>query len=141
MRLLITTPTAVIADVADATSVRAEDGSGAFGVLDGHADLLTVLDISILTWREANGSEHYCAVRRGVLRVIGGTSVEVATREAVVDEDIDRLEHAILARFRQSQEEERTARSESVKLQTTAIRRIMSHLRPEGTTTGIGEGQ
>lgn len=139
MRLLITTPTSVVADIVDARSVRAEDPSGSFGILDGHADLLAVLSISILKWEGTDGVAHYCALKRGVLSVSGGNAVEVATREAVVDDDFDRLETAILTRFRQSQEDERTARAESMKLQASAIRRIMEHLRPD-RQPGAGGG-
>ena len=35
MRLLITTPTAVVVDERDVVAVRAEDESGGFGILDG----------------------------------------------------------------------------------------------------------
>ena len=40
MRLLITTPTAVVIDEQDVVAVRAEDESGSFGILNGHADFL-----------------------------------------------------------------------------------------------------
>ncbi len=51
MRLLITDPTAIIADLTGVASVRAEDESGSFGILAGHADLLTVLTVSVVSWR------------------------------------------------------------------------------------------
>ena len=43
MKLRITLPTAVVAEFDDVLHVRAEDASGAFGILPRHADLLTVL--------------------------------------------------------------------------------------------------
>ena len=43
MRLIITEPARVIADHDDVVSVRAEDASGSFGILPGHADLITVM--------------------------------------------------------------------------------------------------
>ena len=55
MRLLITDPTSVVADHSDIVSVRAEDASGSFGILDHHADLLTALTISVVQWRHAAG--------------------------------------------------------------------------------------
>ena len=67
MRLLIATPTEVIAEHADVVSVRAEDESGGFGILDHHADLLTALTVSVVGWRRSDGRQRYCAVRRGVL--------------------------------------------------------------------------
>jgi len=51
MRLLITTPTAVVIDDPDVVTVRAEDESGSFGILNGHADFLTALTVSVVSWR------------------------------------------------------------------------------------------
>src|SRR5208282_5462577 len=130
MRLVISTPTSIVADVPDAASIRAEDESGSFGILDGHADFLTVLTISILRWRQADGAEHYCAHRRGVFSVSGGREIRFATREAVLGIDPDQLESAVLSRFHEVAEEEQSARADSLRLQMTAIRRIIHDLRP-----------
>jgi F-type H+-transporting ATPase subunit epsilon len=130
MRLLVANPTELVVDRQDVTSVRAEDESGSFGIREGHADFLTVLSISILLWRESDGKERYCALRRGVLTVSEGKEVNVATREAVVGEDLDELENVVLARFRETAEEEQTARAEVARLQMMAIRRILRYLRP-----------
>ena len=132
MRLVITTPTSIIADVPDATAIRAEDESGSFGILDGHADFLTVLTISVLRWRQADGAERYCAHRRGVFSVSAGRDVRFATREAVLGTDPDQLESAVLSRFHEVAEEEQSARADSLRLQMTAIRRIIHDLRPGG---------
>jgi len=134
MRLLITTPTSIVADVANAIAIRAVDQSGSFGILDGHADFLTVLTISILRWRQADGSEHYCAHWRGVFSVSGGREVRFATREAVLGTDPDRLESAVISRFHEAAAEEQSARAESLRLQMTAIRRIIHYLRPGGSS-------
>jgi F-type H+-transporting ATPase subunit epsilon len=139
MRLLITTPTSIVADIADATAIRAEDESGSFGILDGHCDFLTVLAISILRWRQSDGTERYCAMRRGVFSVSRGHDIRVATREAVVGTDPDHLERAVLSRFREAAEEEQTARAESLRLQMAAIRRIIRYLRPGGASPLEGD--
>ncbi len=83
MRLLITTPTAVVVDDPDVVAVRAEDESGGFGILPGHADLLTVLTVSVVSWRRADDRRRFCALRRGVLSVTGGDQIAIATREAI----------------------------------------------------------
>lgn len=134
MRLVISTPTSVVADIPDAIAVRAEDDSGSFGILEGHADFLTVVSIAILRWRQADGVLRYCAHRRGILSVSGGHDVRLAVREAVLGADPDRLEDAVLTRFRQATEEEQSARAESLRLQMTAIRRIVQYLRPSGSS-------
>ena len=137
MRLLITDPTAVVADCSDVTSLRAEDESGGFGILTGHADLLTVLPVSVVSWRHADGRAGYCAVRRGVLTVQGGNQIAIATREAQRGEDLDALEASVLVRFRAEADAERTGRVAATRLQTEAVRRIVEALRPE---RGMGGG-
>jgi len=131
MRLLITTPTAVVVDEPDAVAVRAEDESGSFGILPGHADFLTALTVSVVSWRRTDGARRFCAVRRGVLAVSRGTLVAIATREALVGDNLDHLEHVVLANFRNNVEAERTARTASLQLQMKAIRQIVRYLRPE----------
>ena len=131
MRLLITTPTAVIIDEQDIVALRAEDESGSFGILDGHADFLTALTISVASWRCADGRQGFCAVRHGVLSVTNGSQVSIATRAAVVGDDLARLENVVLEQFREAAEAERIARTESLRLEMKAIRQIIRYLRPE----------
>lgn len=131
MRLLITTPTTVVIDEHDVEAVRAEDESGGFGILNGHADFLTALTISVVTWQHADERRRFCAVRRGVLSVTNGNEVSIATREAIPGDDLDRLEQVVLTQIRDALDAERTARTESMRLQMKAIRQIVRYLRPE----------
>jgi F-type H+-transporting ATPase subunit epsilon len=130
MRLLISDPTKVVVDQTDVVSVRAEDASGGFGILPGHADLLTVLAPSVVAWRHADGRMGWCAVRRGVLTVRGGREVAIATRQAQPGDGLDELEHAVVARFRADADAERTARVAATRLHMEAIRQIVRALRP-----------
>lgn len=136
MKLVITTPTAVVADRDGVVHVRAEDASGAFGILPRHADFLTALTVSVVSWRHADGSEGHCAVRGGVLTVSGGRRVAVATREAAVGEDLHRLEAEVLTRFRRAAEEEEAARADLSRLRVAALRQILGYLRPERGGSG-----
>ena len=137
MRLRITTPLDVITDQDGILSLRAEDDSGSFGIQPGHADFLTALSISVVEWNDAGGARHFCAVRRGVLTVSAGRDVAIATREAVMGDDLATLDQTVLARFRADIETERTERVESTKLQLDAIRRMVSHLRPASGNPGL----
>jgi F-type H+-transporting ATPase subunit epsilon len=132
MKLRIVTPLAVVVDEDGILAVRAEDSSGSFGILPGHADFLTSLTLSVVSWKRANSSRFYCAVRHGAFSVSGGREVSIATREAVVGDDLATLEGAVLARFHADLEAERSERVDSARLQLAAIRQIMRHLRPEG---------
>ncbi|ACE99610.1 ATP synthase F0F1 subunit epsilon [Rhodopseudomonas sp. AAP120] len=131
MRLRIVTPLSVVVEEDGVLVVRAEDATGSFGILPGHADFLTNLAISVVSWKNGNGIRHCCAVRRGVLSVSGGQDVAVATREAVLGDDLATLGETVLARFRADIEAERTEHVETTRLQLNAIRQIMSHLRSD----------
>ena len=129
MKLTVITPTAIALEKSSVVHVRAEDSSGAFGIEPGHADFLTTLSICVVRWRNGDG-EHYIAVRGGVLRVREGESVEVATREAVVNDDLGHLRTEVLGRMVENLEAERSARAGTLSLEHAAIRQIYRYLRP-----------
>lgn len=131
MKLLIATPSAVVADFADVTAVRAEDESGEFGILPHHADFVTALAVSIVGWRRADGRQGYCAVRGGLLTVSGGENVAIATRDAIVGDDLGSLEVVVRGKLTTEAEEERQARAHAEQFRIQAIRQIISYLRPE----------
>lgn len=137
MRLRIITPLSVIVD-ADIRSLQAEDASGGFGVLSGHAPFLTALAISIVSWRLAEGrseDERFCALRGGVMSVGPGSDIDIATREAIVGEDLGTLDTEVLARFQSDADAERIQHTEAMRLQFNAIRHMISRL-GSGTKTG-----
>jgi F-type H+-transporting ATPase subunit epsilon len=127
MRLRIVTPLSVVVDE-DAESLRAEDASGSFGIRPGHAPFLTALAVSIVSWKSA-GLERFCALRGGVLTVTGGSTVAIATREAVADDDLATLDAEVLTRFQTDADEERVEHVETMRLQMNAIRQMISGLR------------
>jgi F-type H+-transporting ATPase subunit epsilon len=130
MRLTVTTPLTIVVEAEDVTHLRAEDETGAFGVLPGHADFLTALAVSVVSWRNGAGAEHHLAVHGGMLEVRGGNSIAVATREAVPGDDLHQLEADVLVRFRRQLVEEQTARKDAQRLYLAAIRQICHFLRP-----------
>ena len=130
MRLVVTTPHATVVD-AEILHVRAEDESGAFGVMKGHADFLTALSICVLVYRDLDGREHFVAVRSGLLTVTGGSRVQVLTREAVASDDLPSLERGVLARFRRSAADERRARAGAGNLEAALLTRVADYVRLE----------
>jgi F-type H+-transporting ATPase subunit epsilon len=132
MRLLITTPLSMVVEADGISALRAEDASGSFGVMPGHADFLTSLAIGVVRWRDGDGTAHYCAVRGGVLTVTAGREIAIATRVAVLGDDLATLDETVLARFRADIETERAERADSTRLQLNAIRQIVAHLRSSG---------
>ena len=143
MKLLVTTPLSVIVDD-DARHVRAEDETGAFGILPGHADFITTLDISVITWRNHTDEEHHIAVRGGVLAVRDGNLIEVATREAVGEDTLRQLGRAVLDRFREETQAEEQSRISATRLHLAAIRQLQRYLEagrqpvPQGPPPSLG---
>lgn len=128
MRLLVTTPVEIVVDASPVNAIRAEDSTGAFGILPGHADFITVLSISVLTWRNGEGQEHHVALRGGILSVRDGNLVEVATREAIREDSLIELGPAVLERFREERSAERTSSISSRRLQFAAVRQLQRYL-------------
>lgn len=131
MKLTIATPLAIIVESDGIAHLRAEDETGAFGILPGHADFLTALSVSVATWRDRDGGEHHAALRGGMLEVRDGDEIAIATREAIVSVDLHQLETEVLAAFRRGIEDERVARTDTQRLYLAAIRQICRFLRSE----------
>lgn len=143
MKLAVTTPLAIIVDEEDVVSVRAEDLTGSFGIWPRHADFVTALSVSVVSWRKLSGEESHVAVRGGMLEVRGGDKVTVTTREAVSSGDLEHLETEVLSTFRRRVETERMARTDAERLYLAAIRQICRFVRSERASSapgGPGEG-
>lgn len=130
MKLVVTTPTEIAVEQDPVRYVRAEDSSGSFGIEPRHADFLTTLIICVVRWRDDHNVEHYVAVRGGVLRVREGEVVEIATREAVVSDNLAHLRDQVLSAMIKNVEVEQSARAGALRLEHAAIRQIYRYLRP-----------
>ncbi|RAI59985.1 F0F1 ATP synthase subunit epsilon [Roseicella frigidaeris] len=137
MRLLLTDPVRVIADHGDVVALRAEDASGAFGILPGHADLLTLLAVSVLSWRRADGRPGYCAVRGGIMTVRGGREIAIATREGRLGDSVEALERTVLADFLAAADAERTERVAEAQRHLRVIRQVVRILHAGHDSLGL----
>lgn len=137
LTLTVATPLSVAVTDGAVASLRAEDASGDFGILPGHADFLTVIEAGVLRWRGETGPWHYCALRGGVLSVSGGRDVRIACREAVRAEDLATLSDAVARQRAAMQDAARQARSASTKLHARAVRQLMRRLASGGDSLGL----
>lgn len=128
MRLRVITPLSIVVDTEPVLALRAEDASGGFGILPGHADFLTSLTIGVVSWKDGAEKRHHCAVRRGVLSVTAGRDITITTREAVAGDDLATLDATVIAGYRADIEAERKERTDAMRLQLAAIRRIVRQL-------------
>ena len=139
LQLIIATPAKLLIDAGGIVSLRAEDESGAFGVLPGHADLLTVLPPSVVRWTTEDGATRYCALSGGVVRVAGGKRVAIACRRGAIGDDLSAL-HAEIEALRSAElDADRKARVEQTRLHARALRQLMRYLRSGGRPLGDGD--
>lgn len=131
MKLTIATPLGVIIDNETISSLRAEDSTGSFGILSGHADFMTVLSISVICWCGANSEIRYCACFKGLLTVTKGNEIFIATREAVVGFDLTDLKSRALEEYHLSDENESKTKLIQERLQAEAIKNIQKYLHQE----------
>lgn len=129
LHLVLSTPQQVLLDLDDVASVRGEDASGAFGILPGHADFITVLVPSVLRWRRAGGAG-FCALRGGVLRMDGGRNLQIACRGAVVGQALDTLEAGVRAERAAQEDADRRARVHQMQLHANTVRTLLRYLKP-----------
>jgi len=129
MKLIVATPERVVVEADGLTDLRAEDASGWFGLRPGHADLVTVLVPSVITWRGDDEIEHYVAVRGGALTITDGERIAVASAQAVTGDDYDTLDAALADAVEAAHEEESDARTEAARLETSAVHALEGYLR------------
>ncbi len=99
MRLRIITPLSVVVDDDGVLALRAEDASGGFGILPRHADFLTSLTISVVGWKGADGTPHFCACSMASFPLPEGSrlpSRRARRSSATIFPTLDRI---VLARF------------------------------------------
>ena len=133
LHLTIATPARVLFDSTEVVALRAEDATGSFGILPGHAAFLTVLAPSVLRWHAADGIEQFCAVKEGVLRVSGGHELSIACREGVMGTSgtsLEILEAQVDAARAARLDAVRRARVDETRLHAQAVRQLLRYLRP-----------
>lgn len=96
----------ILASAADVRRIEAvesfvgEDASGQFGVLPGHARLMTPLAFGLARYRVAGGDWQYLATTGGVLDT-DGEEIRIATRRFLIDADYATLSAALDAELAQ----------------------------------------
>jgi F-type H+-transporting ATPase subunit epsilon len=134
MNLMVTTPTAIVAEVDGIRHIRAEDRTGAFGIAPGHADFVTLLPVSVVNWHTEGGEEGFVLVRGGVLTVQGGQHVEIAARDAYREEDLAELGDRAIEELEKADESEDVSRRVDTRLHLATMRqieRVLSAGRPD----------
>lgn len=122
MRLLITAPTGVLADVA-VRKIVAASLDGSYCLLPRHTDVTTLLVPGLLAYHDEEDREVFAALDHGVL-VKAGDVVRVACQRGVIAGDLGEAEATVRKRFRVQSEREKRARSTLLRLEADILRRL-----------------
>jgi F-type H+-transporting ATPase subunit epsilon len=87
----------------DVASFVAEDASGSFGILPGHAPMSTVLEFGLARYRVAGAAWWYVAAPGAVIRH-DGRALHFSTRRYVRDASLERVRAALQEQLRAEEE-------------------------------------
>ena len=99
------------------------DGSGSFGILAGHARLLTVLDFGLARFRLTDKPWEYLALPEAVL-YFADDDLTICTRRFLRDDDYERITRNLDERLRVEETELRGIKDSVHRLQEELIRRL-----------------
>jgi F-type H+-transporting ATPase subunit epsilon len=109
--------------VAGVASFVGEDDSGSFGILPGHARMITVLSYGLARFRVAQSPWTYLALPGGVLYFVGN-ALRISTRRYFKDPDYGRISGVLLDRLLGEEEEIHATRVSLYRLEQEMFRRL-----------------
>jgi F-type H+-transporting ATPase subunit epsilon len=123
MNLKILLPFQVFAEKSDVTRIVAETPQGSFGLLPHRLDCVAALAPGILTYETEADGEVFVAVDEGVL-IKAGAAVLVSVRRALGGTDLGQLREDVEREFLTLDENEKSVRLVTAKLETGLLRRL-----------------
>ena len=123
MHLKILLPFRIFAENTGVSRIVAETGEGSFGLLPHRLDCVAALRPGILIYQTESGPEVFVAVDEGVM-VKTGLDVLVSVRRAISGTDLSQLHAAVEKEFLTLDEQERSVRSVTAKLEIGLLRRM-----------------
>lgn len=123
MRLSVVLPDQVLLET-EAVKIVAEAVNGSFAMLPRHIDYVAPVVPGLILVTDKDGREIIIATDEGTL-VKCGQEVLVATRRAVIGDDLHALRQLIETRFRSLDEHEASARMALARLEASIVRRFI----------------
>lgn len=105
------------------TSFVAEDESGGFGLLPGHARFMTVLVFGLARFRCVETPWKYLAMPGAVL-YFSDDSLDLVCRHYLIDEDYDRISQRLADELIAEEEQLRDVRQSLKSMEEALLRRI-----------------
>ena len=109
--------------VDDVLSFVAEDASGSFGILPGHARISTVLEFGLARFRAAGAGWEYVAAPGAVVHHVDG-QLHFSTRRYLRDADFDRVRAALDEQLAAEEEALRAVRHSLRRLEEEMFKRL-----------------
>ena len=123
MNLKILLPFQVFAEKTGVSRIVAETREGSFGLLPHRLDCVAALAPGIFCYETQENGTVYVAVDEGLL-VKAGPDVLVSVRRAIGGTDLSQLHDAVKREFLTLDEQERTVRAATARMESGFIRRI-----------------
>lgn len=120
--------------VDDAISFVAADESGSFGILAGHARMMTALATGLARFRTADGNWRFLALPGGLLYFVDN-QLYVNTRHYLHDPDYKRISTAWREELEAEEEKLRTVTESLNRLQDEMLKRLWNLQREARTLT------
>ena len=105
------------------TSFVGEDASGSFGILPGHARMMTALSVGLARFRTVDDDWHYLALPGGILAG-GGDHFMLCTRRYLHDTELGRIGTMLAELQRADQEALGGIRDSLHRLEEEMLRRL-----------------
>lgn len=123
MNLKVLLPSRIFVEKTGVSRIVAETREGSFGLLPHRLDCVAALAPGILIYQTGADPEVFVAVDEGVL-VKTGQDVLVSVRRAIAGTELGQLREAVKREFLTLDEQEKSVRSATAKLEVGLLRRV-----------------
>jgi len=107
----------------EVVSFVGEDASGSFGILAGHARLMTALLFGLARFRHAGGHWRYLAFP-GALLYFVDNELSISTRRYLLDDDYERISAALQEQLLAEEEGLRTMKESLHRMEEAMLQRL-----------------
>ena len=118
----------------DVASFVGEDASGSFGIMAGHARMMTCLTFGLARYRHADETWRFLAVPGAILYFIGN-QLYVNTRRYVCGEDYETVSSTLKQELRQEEENLQDLKENLARLEEEMFKRLWEMQRDAGGLT------
>jgi F-type H+-transporting ATPase subunit epsilon len=118
-------------EISNVTSFVGEDSSGSFGILAGHARMMTTLIIGLARFRIGENNWQYLAVPGAVL-YFHDNVLTLSTRRYVLDEDYMRISQTLKQQLLEEEENLYAMKKSLHNMEDEVLKRLWEMYRKEG---------